>query len=79
MFLTTVHSAYDVLAQVGNPTPEAPPEADSMLKLVRFLVWSAIVVGALAFVGGIVALIVWTVRQTSRPAPQRPQEPYGPR
>lgn len=27
----------DTLAQIGNPTPEAPPLADKIMQLVRYL------------------------------------------
>ncbi|MFC9999544.1 hypothetical protein [Nocardia sp. NPDC127526] len=37
-----------VLAQVGNPTPEAPPPADTRLRLLRYAVWLAMLGGILA-------------------------------
>ncbi|MRH87304.1 hypothetical protein GFY24_07480 [Nocardia sp. SYP-A9097] len=77
MMLTTLHAASEVLAQIGNPTPEAPPESDRWMKLVRYLVWLAMVLGVLAVFGAVIAAVVLVIRRRSRPKP--PQGPYGPR
>ncbi|MBO0854660.1 MAG: hypothetical protein J2P18_12950 [Nocardia sp.] len=48
-----VHDAYTtVLAQVGNPTPETPPVADKLMKLVRYFTWFVLLSGILAIVYG---------------------------
>ncbi|MBF6173973.1 hypothetical protein [Nocardia blacklockiae] len=48
MILAAVHDT--LLAQLGNPTPETPPVADKLLKLVRYFTWFVILSGVLGIV-----------------------------
>ncbi|SUA47862.1 Uncharacterised protein [Nocardia africana] len=57
-----VHDMYTtVLAQVGNPTPETPPAADKLLKLVRYFTWFVLLSGvtAITYGGGRFAWEKW--------------------
>ncbi|ATL70184.1 hypothetical protein [Nocardia terpenica] len=60
MILATIHDT--VLAQLGNPTPEAPPAADKLMKLVRYFTWFVLLAGVLAitYSGGHFAWEKWT-------------------
>ncbi|WP_067678323.1 hypothetical protein [Nocardia miyunensis] len=62
MILVALHLHDAVLAQVGNPTPETPPVADKLMKLVRYFTWFVIMSGILAIVyaGGHFAWEKWT-------------------
>ena len=56
------HDMYTtVLAQVGNPTPETPPAADKLMKLVRYFTWFVLLSGVMAvtFGGGKFAWEKW--------------------
>jgi len=58
-----VHDMYTtVLAQVGNPTPETPPAADKLLKLVRYFTWFVLLSGvtAITYGGGRFAWEKWS-------------------
>jgi len=59
MILATV---YDTWAQIGNPTPEAPPVSDKFLQLVRYLTWFVLLAGvcAIIYAGGRFAWEKWT-------------------
>ncbi len=59
MILTAVHEV--VLAQVSNPTPQAPPLASKIMQLVRYCTWFALLSGttALIFAGGRFAWEKW--------------------
>lgn len=47
------HDMYiTVLAQVGNPTPETPPAADKIMKLVRYFTWFVLLSGVVAITYG---------------------------
>ncbi|WP_067815121.1 hypothetical protein [Nocardia inohanensis] len=52
----------DTLAQLGNPTPETPPVADKLLKLVRYFTWFILLSGVLAitYAGGRFAWEKWS-------------------
>ncbi|MEU4321181.1 hypothetical protein ACFWBG_27390 [Nocardia salmonicida] len=52
----------DTLAQIGNPTPEAPPLADKIMQLVRYLTWFILLSGIIAITvaGGKFAWEKWT-------------------
>ena len=57
------HEMYTtVLAQVGNPTPETPPVADKLLKMVRYFTWFTLLSGvsAVTYGGGKFAWEKWT-------------------
>ncbi|WP_431965753.1 hypothetical protein [Nocardia sp. bgisy134] len=65
-------TAYDILAQVGNPTPEPPPESEKFLQLSRYLVWLA-VIGLIALVViGIPLIVVLVTRRSTRRVPGGP-------
>ncbi|WP_282782181.1 MULTISPECIES: hypothetical protein [unclassified Nocardia] len=51
----------DLYAQVFNPTPETPPVADKLLKLVRYFTWFVLLAGTLAIIyaGGKFAWEKW--------------------
>ncbi len=53
--LLAVHDAYgSILAQVGNPTPEAPPASDKFMRLVRYFTWFVLLSGVMGitYAGG---------------------------
>ncbi|GAB2723542.1 MULTISPECIES: hypothetical protein [Nocardia] len=60
MILAAVHDT--ILAQVGNPTPETPPAADKLMKLVRYFTWFVLLAGVLGitYAGGLFAWEKWT-------------------
>jgi hypothetical protein len=51
-----------VLAQVGNPTPEAPPMAEKILQLGRYFTWMILLSGvtAITYGGGRFAWEKWS-------------------
>ncbi|WP_330257409.1 hypothetical protein OG874_26240 [Nocardia sp. NBC_00565] len=63
MILAAAHDTYGaVLAQIGNPTPEAPPVADKILQLVRYFTWFILLAGvtAITYAGGRFAWEKWS-------------------
>ncbi|MFF2082488.1 hypothetical protein ACFVVM_01870 [Nocardia sp. NPDC058176] len=63
MLLLAVQDTYGtVLAQIGNPTPEAPPGSDKILQLVRYLTWFVLLSGicGITYAGGKFAWERWT-------------------
>lgn len=63
MLLLAVQDTYGtVLAQVGNPTPEAPPGSEKILQLVRYLTWFVLLSGVcgITYAGGKFAWERWT-------------------
>ena len=63
MILAAAHDTYGaVLAQIGNPTPEAPPVADKILQLVRYFTWFILLAGvtAITSAGGRFAWEKWS-------------------
>ncbi|MFF0542051.1 hypothetical protein ACWEVD_11070 [Nocardia thailandica] len=52
----------DTLAQIGNPTPEAPPLSDKILQLVRYFTWFILLSGvtAITYAGGKFAWEKWS-------------------
>ncbi|MTE15371.1 hypothetical protein GLP40_21675 [Nocardia sp. CT2-14] len=61
--LLAVHDAYTtVVAQIGNPTPETPPVADKLMKLVRYFTWFTMLSGvtAITYGGGRFAWEKWS-------------------
>lgn len=52
---------HDLYAQVFNPTPETPPVADKLLKLVRYFTWFVLLSGTIAIIyaGGKFAWEKW--------------------
>ncbi|MCM6777097.1 hypothetical protein NDR87_26775 [Nocardia sp. CDC159] len=62
MVLAAAHDVYTtVVAQVGNPTPETPPAADKLLKMVRYFTWFVLLSGvtAVTYGGGKFAWEKW--------------------
>ncbi|WP_405180281.1 hypothetical protein OG225_02760 [Nocardia sp. NBC_01377] len=59
--LTTFGDSVETLAQIGNPTPEAPPLSDKIMQFVRYITWFALLSGILAIVyaGGKFAWEKW--------------------
>ncbi|MBB5911418.1 hypothetical protein BJY24_000285 [Nocardia transvalensis] len=59
MILAAVHDT--ILAQIGNPTPETPPAADKLMKLVRYFTWFVILSGVMGitYAGGRFAWEKW--------------------
>ncbi|TQM32025.1 hypothetical protein [Nocardia bhagyanarayanae] len=70
-------TALDVLAQVGNPAPEPPPESGKSLQLVRYLIWFAIIGVVAVVVIGIPLIVVLVTRRSNRRAPGGPGPGYG--
>ncbi|WP_156094913.1 hypothetical protein [Nocardia lijiangensis] len=63
MILATAHDVYGtVLAQIGNPSPEAPPISDSILQMVSYLTWFVLLSGiaAITYAGGRFAWEKWS-------------------
>jgi len=63
MILAAAHDTYGaVLAQIGNPTPEAPPVADKILQMVRYFTWFILLAGvtAITYAGGRFAWEKWS-------------------
>lgn len=59
MILTALHEV--ILAQVSNPTPQAPPLASKLMQLVHYCTWFALLSGttAIIFAGGRFAWEKW--------------------
>ncbi|WP_067859377.1 hypothetical protein [Nocardia shimofusensis] len=62
IILMAVGDTMSTLAQVGNPTPEAPPLSDKILQFVRYATWFAILSGILSIIyaGGRFAWEKWS-------------------
>ncbi|MFB8003479.1 hypothetical protein [Nocardia sp. NPDC056000] len=61
--LLALHDTYtNVVAQYGNPTPEAPPAADKVMKLGRYFTWFTMLSGvtAITYGGGRFAWEKWS-------------------
>ncbi|MEU7633083.1 hypothetical protein AB0C34_24425 [Nocardia sp. NPDC049220] len=58
-----IHTAVEVLlmAQVSNPVPEAPPNSDKVLMLVRYFTWFVMLSGimGITYAGGRFAWEKW--------------------
>ncbi|MBF6423589.1 hypothetical protein GV791_15450 [Nocardia cyriacigeorgica] len=65
--------AQAILAQVGNPTPEAPPAADAGLQASRWGFW-ALVIGLPLAAIGVVAFVLVRVSNSDR---RRVRAPHG--
>ncbi|SNY80072.1 hypothetical protein SAMN04244553_1822 [Nocardia amikacinitolerans] len=61
-------TAFDVLAQVGNPTPEPPPGSEKHLQIVRYLIWLAVIGVVALVVIGIPLIVVLVTRRSNRRA-----------
>ncbi|MFC9895330.1 hypothetical protein ACFVMC_16730 [Nocardia sp. NPDC127579] len=55
-------TAFDTLAQIGNPAPQAPPIADKFQQMVSYFTWFVLLAGitAIIFAGGRFAWEKWT-------------------
>ncbi|SNY84804.1 hypothetical protein SAMN04244553_3677 [Nocardia amikacinitolerans] len=53
---------YSTLAQIGNPTPEAPPLSDKLMQFVRYATWFALLSGIMSIIyaGGRFAWEKWS-------------------
>ncbi|MGO4615400.1 hypothetical protein AB4305_13115 [Nocardia sp. 2YAB30] len=62
IILASVGESITTLAQIGNPTPEAPPLSDKLLQFVRYLTWFALLSGivSIIYAGGRFAWEKWT-------------------
>ncbi|MEV2223569.1 hypothetical protein AB0E01_27325 [Nocardia vinacea] len=60
MMLIALHET--VLAQLGNPTPEAPPNSEKILQMVRYLTWFVLLSGVsgITYAGGRFAWEKWS-------------------
>ncbi|WP_406232222.1 hypothetical protein [Nocardia sp. NBC_01009] len=67
MILTAAYDA--VLAQIGNPSPEAPPTSDKFLQMVRYLNWFVLLSGVsgITYAGGRFAWEKWSGGQLESP------------
>ncbi|WP_054813365.1 hypothetical protein [Nocardia arizonensis] len=59
--LTSIGDSVATLAQLGNPTPEAPPLSDKIMQFVRYATWFAMLSGivAIIYAGGKFAWEKW--------------------
>jgi len=60
MIMLAVHEV--ILAQISNPTPETPPLADKIMKLVHYFTWFMLLSGttAIVYAGGRFAWEKWS-------------------
>ncbi|WP_433756292.1 hypothetical protein [Nocardia sp. CA-135398] len=58
----SIGDAYATLAQIQNPTPQAPPLSDKLLQMVRYLTWFALLSGIISIIyaGGRFAWEKWS-------------------
>ncbi|MFI7669226.1 hypothetical protein [Nocardia sp. NPDC049526] len=61
IYLMSIGDAYATLAQIQNPTPQAPPLSDKLLQMVRYLTWFALLSGIISIIyaGGRFAWEKW--------------------
>jgi hypothetical protein len=50
--LPALHDHYAVLAQMGDPSPEAPPLSDKIIQMTRYLTWFVLLSGVTSIVFG---------------------------
>ncbi|MFD4433827.1 hypothetical protein [Nocardia sp. NPDC058497] len=57
-----LQTGYDLVAQLSNPTPQAPPMSDKIVQLVRYFTWFILLSGVIAitYAGGKFAWEKWT-------------------
>ncbi|MGY4100789.1 hypothetical protein ACW2Q0_14725 [Nocardia sp. R16R-3T] len=62
ILLMSIGDASATLAQIQNPTPQAPPLSDKLLQLVRYLTWFALLSGivSIIYAGGRFAWEKWS-------------------
>lgn len=68
--------AQAVLAQVGNPTPEAPPATDAGLQASRWGIW-ALLIGLPLVAIGVVIFVLLRVASSDRRRAPAPPAPHG--
>ncbi|WP_373283140.1 hypothetical protein [Nocardia vinacea] len=58
----SIGDASATLAQIQNPTPQAPPRSDKLLQMVRYLTWFALLSGIISIIyaGGRFAWEKWS-------------------
>ncbi|MEV2223938.1 hypothetical protein AB0E01_29230 [Nocardia vinacea] len=61
IYLMSIGDASATLAQIQNPTPQAPPLSDKLLQMVRYLTWFALLSGIISIIyaGGRFAWEKW--------------------
>ncbi|MFI8974187.1 hypothetical protein ACIGO9_14970 [Nocardia asteroides] len=59
---TVLQASHEVVAQLSNPTPQAPPMSDKIVQLVRYFTWFILLSGVIAitYAGGKFAWEKWT-------------------
>ncbi|MEV6335735.1 hypothetical protein AB0M12_13590 [Nocardia vinacea] len=62
IYLMSIGDASATLAQIQNPTPQAPPLSDKLLQMVRYLTWFALLSGIISIIyaGGRFAWEKWS-------------------
>ncbi|MFD5179396.1 hypothetical protein ACFWM1_26555 [Nocardia sp. NPDC058379] len=57
-----LQASADLVAQLSNPTPQAPPMSDKIVQLVRYFTWFILLSGVIAitYAGGKFAWEKWT-------------------
>nr|WP_040688133.1 hypothetical protein [Nocardia vinacea] len=62
IYLMSIGDASATLAQIQNPTPQAPPRSDKLLQMVRYLTWFALLSGIISIIyaGGRFAWEKWS-------------------
>lgn len=62
IMLTSIGDTVTTLAQLGNPSPEAPPLSDKIMQFVRYATWFAMLSGILSIIyaGGKFAWEKWS-------------------
>ncbi|WP_280448141.1 hypothetical protein [Nocardia cyriacigeorgica] len=73
--LSLHEGAQAILAQIGNPTPEAPPAPDAGLQASRWGFWALLIGLPLAAIGVVVFVLVRVSNSDRRRAPAPPAPP----
>ncbi len=62
IFLMSIGETFATLAQIQNPTPQAPPLSDKLLQMVHYLTWFALLSGtaSIIYAGGRFAWEKWS-------------------
>lgn len=62
IILMSIGDACATLAQIQNPSPQAPPLSDKVLRLVRYMTWFAVLSGivSIIYAGGRFTWEKWT-------------------
>ncbi|WP_280509120.1 hypothetical protein [Nocardia cyriacigeorgica] len=73
--LSLHEGAQAILAQIGNPTPEAPPAPDAGLQASRWGFWALLIGLPLAAIGVVVFVLARVSNSDRRGAPAPPAPP----